>query len=47
MPVEGRGLSSRGDGRSGDSQEIGVSLTPPEKVGKLQATLVVSQFEPG
>src|SRR5713226_1068003 len=39
MPVEGRSLSSRGDGRSGDSREIGVSLTPPDKVGKLQATL--------
>jgi RNA-directed DNA polymerase len=39
MPVEGRGLGSRGNGRSGDSREIGVSLTPPTKVGKLQETL--------
>jgi RNA-directed DNA polymerase len=39
MPVEGRGLGSRGDVRSGDSREIGVSLTPPVKVGKLQETL--------
>src|SRR4029077_9973497 len=39
MPGEGRGLGSEGDGRSGDSREIGVSLTPPTKVGKLQETL--------
>src|SRR5205814_7801859 len=39
MPAEGRGLGSRGDVRSGDSREIGVSLTPPTKVGKLQETL--------
>src|SRR6266568_3488548 len=39
MPVEGRGLGSRGNVRSGDSREIGVSLLPPTKVGKLQETL--------
>jgi RNA-directed DNA polymerase len=39
MPAEGRGLSSRVNVRSGDSREIGVSLTPPTKVGKLQETL--------
>src|SRR5262249_43039185 len=39
MPAEGRGLGSKGDVRSGDSREIGVSLLPPPKVGKLQETL--------
>src|SRR5213593_882987 len=39
MPGEGRGLGSKGNVRSGDSREIGVSLTPPTKVGKLQETL--------
>jgi len=39
MPGEGRGLGSKGNERSGDSREIGVSLTPPTKVGKLQETL--------
>src|SRR5208282_5525570 len=38
-PVEGRGLGSKVNVRSGDSREIGVSLTPPTKVGKLQETL--------
>jgi RNA-directed DNA polymerase len=37
--VEGRGLGSKGNVRSGDSREIGVSLLPPVKVGKLQETL--------
>ncbi len=39
MPVEGRDLSSRANVGSGDSREIGVSLVPPTKVGKLQETL--------
>ena len=39
MPGEGRGLGPKGNVRSGDSREIGVSLTPPGKVGKLQETL--------
>jgi RNA-directed DNA polymerase len=39
MPVEGRDLSSKVNVRSGDSREIGVSLVPPAKVGKLQETL--------
>src|SRR5438874_3082045 len=39
MPGEGRGLGSKGNVRSGDSREIGVSLLPPAKVGKLQAAL--------
>jgi RNA-directed DNA polymerase len=39
MPAEGRGLGSRVNVRSGDSREIGVSLIPPPKVGKLQETL--------
>src|SRR5271157_4591421 len=39
MPGEGRGLGSRSNGRSGESREIGVSLTPPPKVRKLQETL--------
>src|ERR1700692_3918249 len=39
MPGEGRGLGSKGNVRSGDSREIGVSLLPPPKVGKLQETL--------
>src|SRR5215472_7790762 len=39
MPVEGRGLSSKVNVDSGDSREIGVSLLPPTKVGKLQETL--------
>src|SRR5437660_7915272 len=39
MPAEGRGLGSKGNGRRGDSREIGVSLLPPTKVGKLQETL--------
>ena len=37
--MEGRGLGSRVNVRSGDSREIGVSLVPPPKVGKLQETL--------
>jgi RNA-directed DNA polymerase len=39
MPVEGRDLGSRSNERSGESREIGVSLTPPPKVRKLQETL--------
>src|ERR1700693_1230928 len=39
MPVEGRDLGSRSNARSGESREIGVSLTPPVKVQKLQQTL--------
>src|SRR5260370_32968492 len=39
MPVEGRDLGSKVNVRSGDSREIGVSLEPPTKVGKLQETL--------
>src|SRR5436189_3296884 len=39
MPGEGRDLGSRNNVRSGDSREIGVSLVPPLKVGKLQQTL--------
>jgi RNA-directed DNA polymerase len=39
MPVEGRDLGSRSSVRSGESREIGVSLTPPAKVQKLQETL--------
>jgi len=39
MPGEGRGLGPKGNVRSGDSREIGVSLLPPLKVGKLQETL--------
>src|SRR5437588_11961545 len=39
MPSEGRDLSSKVNVRSGDSREIGVSLVPPVKVGKLQETL--------
>jgi RNA-directed DNA polymerase len=35
----GKGPQFQVNGRSGDSREIGVSLTPPEKVGKLQETL--------
>ena len=37
--MEGRGLSSRSTSEVTDIQEIGVSLSPPEKVGKLQAAL--------
>jgi len=37
--VEGRGLGSTGNEGSSDSREIGVSLTPPIQVGKLQAAL--------
>ncbi len=37
--MEGRDLSSRANVGSGDSREIGVSLVPPTKVGKLQETL--------
>jgi RNA-directed DNA polymerase len=37
--VEGRDLSSKVNVGSGDSREIGVSLVPPPKVGKLQETL--------
>jgi RNA-directed DNA polymerase len=37
--VEGRDLGSKVNVRSGDSREIGVSLEPPTKVGKLQETL--------
>src|SRR5262249_930892 len=36
---EGRGLGSRSTSDVADSREIGVSLTPPSKVGKLQAAL--------
>src|ERR1700683_2616843 len=39
MPVEGRGLGSRSASDVTDIQEIGVSLLPPVKVGKLQAAL--------
>src|SRR6516225_4525286 len=39
MPAEGRDLSSKVNVGSGDSREIGVSLQPPTKVGKLQETL--------
>src|SRR3954470_1960040 len=39
MPAEGRDLGSKGNVRSDDSREIGVSLLPPTKVGKLQETL--------
>jgi RNA-directed DNA polymerase len=35
----GKGPQFQVNVRSGDSREIGVSLTPPEKVGKLQETL--------
>jgi RNA-directed DNA polymerase len=35
----GKGPWFQGNVRSGDSREIGVSLLPPEKVGKLQAAL--------
>ena len=35
----GKGPRFQVDGRSGDSREIGVSLVPPPKVGKLQETL--------
>jgi RNA-directed DNA polymerase len=35
----GKGPRFQVNGRSGDSREIGVSLRPPEKVGKLQETL--------
>ena len=37
--MEGRGLGSRSTSDVTDSQEIGVSLSPPEKVGKLQTAL--------
>jgi RNA-directed DNA polymerase len=39
MPVEGRGLGSRSVSDVTDIQEIGVSLKPPFKVGKLQTAL--------
>src|SRR5262249_55950149 len=35
----GKGPQFQVNGRSGDSREIGVSLVPPQKVGKLQETL--------
>jgi RNA-directed DNA polymerase len=35
----GKGPRFKVNGRSGDSREIGVSLLPPAKVGKLQETL--------
>ena len=35
----GKGPWFKDNGRSGDSREIGVSLIPPTKVGKLQETL--------
>ncbi len=35
----GKGPRFKVNGRSGDSREIGVSLLPPPKVGKLQETL--------
>ena len=35
----GKGPQFKVNGRSGDSREIGVSLVPPVKVGKLQETL--------
>jgi hypothetical protein len=35
----GKGPWFKVNGRSGDSREIGVSLLPPTKVGKLQETL--------
>ena len=35
----GKGPQFKANGRRGDSREIGVSLVPPEKVGKLQETL--------
>jgi len=35
----GKGPQFKVNGRSGDSREIGVSLVPPTKVGKLQETL--------
>ena len=37
--MEGRGLSSRSTQDVADGREIGVSLSPPLKVGKLQAAL--------
>ena len=39
MPVEGRGLGSRSASYVTDIQEIGMSLIPPVKVGKLQTAL--------
>src|SRR5271163_1307893 len=39
MPAEGRGLGSRSASNVTDIQEIGVSLIPPLKVGKLQTAL--------
>jgi RNA-directed DNA polymerase len=39
MPVEGRGLSSRSASDVTDIREIGMSLLPPIKVGKLQTAL--------
>ena len=35
----GQGPQFKGNVRRGDSREIGVSLVPPPKVGKLQAAL--------
>src|SRR5580692_7155267 len=39
MPAEGRGLGSRSASYVTDIQEIGVSLSPPITVGKLQTAL--------
>src|ERR1700693_1883142 len=39
MPAEGRDLGSRSASYVTDIQEIGMSLIPPVKVGKLQAAL--------
>ena len=39
MPAERRGLGSRSTQQAADSREIGVSLSPPIKVGKLQTAL--------
>src|SRR5438034_4032781 len=39
MPAEKRGLGSRSTQNAADSREIGVSLSPPLKVGKLQTAL--------
>src|SRR6202522_2870488 len=39
MPAEGRGLGSRSASYVTDIQEIGMSLIPPVKVGKLQTAL--------
>src|SRR5260370_23493575 len=39
MPAERRGLGSRSTQQAADSREIGVSLSPPPKVEKLQTAL--------